>query len=104
MAPAGLRLIGLRADAVCFGADIVDATIDFALTEDGLDLVGQGDVLAQVDGLAAVVLDQVESVLIVVADDDAGCAEKACCCCAAASDRPGAGDVQPLNLVWPLPR
>ena len=26
----------------CFGADVVDAAIDFSLAEDGLDLVGEG--------------------------------------------------------------
>ncbi|MFD7116584.1 hypothetical protein ACFWAA_05905 [Streptomyces sp. NPDC059922] len=87
------HVIGVEADAVCLVTDVVDCAVDHGFAKDGFDLVGERCVLAQVDRLAAVLLHQLQAVLLVVADDDAGRSEEARRCCAATADRAGAGDV-----------
>ena len=88
-----VHVLGLTADPVGFVADVVDGAVHHGFAEDGLDLIGQRHVLIEVDGLAAVILHQVQPVLVVVTDDDAGSAQEPGCCGAAATDGTGAGDV-----------
>ncbi|SIF84777.1 Uncharacterised protein [Mycobacteroides abscessus subsp. abscessus] len=88
-----LKVLRLLTDAVRFGTDIVHGTIDFTLAQDGLDLVGQRNVLIQIDRLAPVVLHQIKPVLVVVADDDAGRTQQPRRRRTTAADRTGTGDI-----------